>query len=34
MAEMALVGSGPNMYQLWLGGDPAQVCAVREYMST
>merc|ERR1719353_2482511 len=24
MAEMALVGSGPNMYQLWLGGDPAQ----------
>jgi len=24
MAEMALVGSGPNMYQLWLGGHPAQ----------
>ena len=24
MAEMALVGSGPNMYQVWLGGDPAQ----------
>jgi sulfite reductase (ferredoxin) len=24
MAEMALVGSGPNMYQVWLGGHPAQ----------
>jgi sulfite reductase beta subunit-like hemoprotein len=24
MAELALVGSGPNMYQLWLGGSPAQ----------
>merc|ERR1719203_235292 len=24
MAEMALVGSGPGMYQLWLGGHPAQ----------
>ena len=23
MAEMALVGSGPNMYQVWLGGHPA-----------
>ena len=27
MAEMALVGSGPNMYQVWLGGHPAQVSA-------
>jgi len=24
MAEMALVGSGPGAYQLWLGGSPAQ----------
>ena len=24
MAEIALVGDGPNSYQLWLGGDPAQ----------
>ena len=24
MAELALVGSGPNQYQLWLGGSPAQ----------
>ena len=24
MAELALVGSGPNMYQIWLGGHPAQ----------
>ncbi len=24
MAELALVGSGPNTYQLWLGGDPNQ----------
>jgi len=24
MAEMALVGSGPDMYQVWLGGHPAQ----------
>ena len=24
MAEMALVGSGPEMYQVWLGGHPAQ----------
>jgi len=24
MAEMAFVGSGPNSYQLWLGGSPAQ----------
>jgi len=24
MAELAFVGSGPNMYQLWLGGHPAQ----------
>jgi sulfite reductase (ferredoxin) len=24
MAEIALVGSGPNMYQIWLGGSPAQ----------
>jgi sulfite reductase (ferredoxin) len=23
MAEMALVGSGPGMYQVWLGGSPA-----------
>jgi hypothetical protein len=25
MAEMALVGSGKNMYQVWLGGHPDQV---------
>ena len=24
MAEIAFVGSGPNMYQLWLGGSPDQ----------
>merc|ERR1719472_160836 len=24
MAELAFVGSGPNMYQVWLGGHPAQ----------
>ena len=24
MAELALVGSGPNQYQLWLGGSPDQ----------
>ena len=24
MAEIAFVGSGPNMYQLWLGGSPNQ----------
>jgi len=24
MAELAFVGSGPNMYQLWLGGHPSQ----------
>jgi sulfite reductase (ferredoxin) len=24
MAEIAFVGSGPNTYQLWLGGSPAQ----------
>merc|ERR1719267_196969 len=24
MAELALVGSGPKTYQLWLGGSPAQ----------
>lgn len=25
MAEIAFVGSGPNVYQLWLGGSPNQV---------
>ena len=25
MAEIAFVGSGPNAYQLWLGGSPDQV---------
>lgn len=25
MAELAFVGSGPGMYQVWLGGHPAQV---------
>jgi sulfite reductase (ferredoxin) len=24
MAEIAFVGSGPNAYQLWLGGSPDQ----------
>merc|ERR1719321_900288 len=24
MAELAFVGSGPSMYQVWLGGSPAQ----------
>lgn len=24
MAEIAFVGSGPNTYQLWLGGSPSQ----------
>ena len=32
MAEIAFVGSGPNMYQLWLGGSPAQ--AERTAMET
>jgi len=25
MAEIAFVGTGPNTYQLWLGGSPNQV---------
>merc|ERR1719453_2129762 len=24
MAEIAFVGSGPSMYEIWLGGSPAQ----------
>ena len=32
MAEIAFVGSGPNMYQLWLGGSPNQ--AERTAMAT
>merc|ERR1719271_1247659 len=32
MAEIAFVGSGPSMYQLWLGGSPAQ--AERTAMET
>ena len=30
MAEIAFVGSGPNAYQLWLGGSPDQAWGAPE----
>jgi sulfite reductase (ferredoxin) len=32
MAELGLVGSGPEAYQLWLGGSPNQTRLARAYM--
>ena len=32
MAEMGFVGSGPNTYQLWLGGCPNQTRLAQPYM--
>ncbi|MEM8603963.1 MAG: sulfite reductase, ferredoxin dependent [Cyanobacteria bacterium P01_H01_bin.121] len=32
MAELALVGSGANLYQLWLGGSPNQTRIAQPYM--
>ena len=32
MAELGFVGSGPNMYQLWLGGSPNQTRLSQPYM--
>ena len=31
MAELGLVGDGPNSYQLWLGGGPAQTRLAQPY---
>ena len=31
MAELGLVGSGPNMYQVWLGGSHNQTRTAQEY---
>lgn len=32
MAELGLVGDGPNSYQIWLGGTPAQTSLARTFM--
>ena len=32
MAEIGLVGDGPNSYQLWLGGTPGQTRLAETYM--
>lgn len=31
MAELGFVGDGPNTYQVWLGGNPAQTAMAAEY---
>uniref|UniRef100_UPI001CB8FE1E sulfite reductase 1 [ferredoxin], chloroplastic-like n=1 Tax=Erigeron canadensis TaxID=72917 RepID=UPI001CB8FE1E len=33
MAELGLVGDGPNSYQIWLGGTPAQTSLARTFMN-
>ncbi|XP_023760680.1 sulfite reductase [ferredoxin], chloroplastic [Lactuca sativa] len=33
MAELGLVGDGPNSYQLWLGGTPGQTALARTFMN-
>lgn len=33
MAELALVGDGPNMYQIWLGGSPALTNVAEVYQN-
>ncbi|GAV87347.1 NIR_SIR domain-containing protein, partial [Cephalotus follicularis] len=32
MAELGLVGDGPNSYQIWLGGTPNQTSLARSFM--
>ena len=32
MGEIGFVGDGPNSYQLWLGGNPAQTQLAEPYM--
>jgi len=32
MAELGLVGSAPNAYQVWLGGDPNQIALAKPYL--
>jgi sulfite reductase (ferredoxin) len=31
MAELGFVGDGPNSYQLWLGGNPAQTALAQPF---
>ncbi|KAF3452526.1 hypothetical protein FNV43_RR02959 [Rhamnella rubrinervis] len=33
MAELGLVGDGPNSYQIWLGGTPNQTSLARSFMN-
>lgn len=33
MAELGLVGDGPNSYQIWLGGTPNQTSIARSFMN-
>ncbi|XP_044481724.1 sulfite reductase [ferredoxin], chloroplastic-like [Mangifera indica] len=33
MAELGLVGDGPNSYQIWLGGTPNQMSLARSFMN-
>ncbi|XP_023874907.1 sulfite reductase [ferredoxin], chloroplastic [Quercus suber] len=33
MAELGLVGDGPNSYQIWLGGNPSQTSLARTFMN-
>jgi sulfite reductase (ferredoxin) len=33
MAELGLVGEGPNAYQIWLGGTPNQMSIARSFMN-
>ncbi|KAL5708174.1 assimilatory sulfite reductase (ferredoxin) [Ranunculus cassubicifolius] len=33
MAELGLVGDGPNSYQIWLGGTPGQTAIARTFMN-
>ncbi|KAJ7959771.1 Sulfite reductase [Quillaja saponaria] len=33
MAELGLVGDGPNSYQIWLGGKPNQTSLARSFMN-
>ncbi|XP_058071322.1 sulfite reductase [ferredoxin], chloroplastic-like [Magnolia sinica] len=33
MAELGLVGDGPNMYQVWLGGTPNQTSLAKCFMN-
>lgn len=32
MAEVGFVGSGPNTYELWLGGSPNQTRAAKVFI--